>query len=111
MLGLFTLPDHRGKGVAKLLCQEALGYLRSYRQQHAAVSVRLMVKRENRVAVKLYQELGFVHAGNCTLAEALTANGDVEFLPEDISDEKYSTKTGLVLIARISRDCGCSLNR
>lgn len=101
MLSLFILPEHRGKGLAKRLCEEALSYLRRYRWQAAGLHVRLMVKPENHVTVQLYRQLGFVYAGRCTLAEALIANGDSEYLPEDISEEKYSARTGLVLVSSL----------
>lgn len=42
----------------------------------AKIRVRTMVKPENTAMVKLYEGLGFTHAGKCTLAEALKANGD-----------------------------------
>lgn len=103
MLSLFILPNHRGKGLANNLCREALNYLKICRQQPPSVHVRLMVKPENHATVRLYQQLGFVHVGNCTLVEALVANGDAGFLTRDISGEKYSARNGLVMICCLSR--------
>ncbi|KAE8382429.1 hypothetical protein BDV26DRAFT_288467 [Aspergillus bertholletiae] len=103
MLSLFILPDHRGKGLAKRLCEEALNYLRNYWCPATSLNVRLMVKPENHITVELYKRLGFEVSGRCTLAEALIANGDAEYLPQDITDEKYSARTGLVLILHLSR--------
>jgi ribosomal protein S18 acetylase RimI-like enzyme len=103
MLSLFTLPDHRGQGLGKRLCQEALKYLASYRLSPSKVWVRLMVKPENHATVSLYRGLGFAEAGKCTLAEALIANGDKDLLPEDISGEKYSSRGGLIMILEICR--------
>jgi len=103
MLSLFTLPDHRGQGLGKSLCQEALNYLKSYRDHPRMICVRLMVKPENYITVALYRQLGFIEAGKCTLAEALIANGDADLLPKDISGEKYTARTGLIMISEISR--------
>ncbi|OKL61905.1 hypothetical protein UA08_02623 [Talaromyces atroroseus] len=99
MLSLFTLPAHRGRGLGKKLCQEALDYLSfSYRGDPREFWVRLMVKPENHATVRLYRNLGFEVCGRCTLAEALIANGDKDLLPDDISGEKYSARSGLIMI-------------
>ncbi|KAH8703290.1 hypothetical protein BGW36DRAFT_369102 [Talaromyces proteolyticus] len=103
MLSLFTLPDHRGQRLGQKLCQEALSYLKSYRTTPSKVRVRLMVKPENHVTVKLYQKLGFREIGKCTLVEALIANGDADLLPEDRSEEKYTRRSGLIMVSEISR--------
>ncbi|RAH64642.1 GNAT family N-acetyltransferase [Aspergillus aculeatinus CBS 121060] len=103
MLSLFTLPDYRGCGLGKRLCQEALKYLASYRPSPSKVWVRLMVKPENQATVGLYRGLGFGESGKCTLAEALVANGDAELLPADVSGEKYSSRSGLVMMLEFSR--------
>ncbi|KAJ5279796.1 hypothetical protein N7478_005168 [Penicillium angulare] len=104
MLSLFTLSEHRGNGLGTNLCREALDYLQNYQKCPQAVQVRLMVKPENQVTVKLYQRLGFVKAGKCTLAEALIANGDKHLLPSDLSSPKWSTRQGLIMIFKILRE-------
>lgn len=103
MLSLFTLPEHRGRGLGKRLCQEALSYLASYADCPRYLWVRLMVKPENHATVTLYRGLGFVEAGKCTLAEALVANGDKDLLPENISGEKYTSRSGLIMMLEICR--------
>lgn len=103
MLSLFTLPDHRGLGLGAKLCQSALNYLRSYQSLPYQIQVRLMVKPENYVTVKLYQRLGFTLAGRVTLVEALIANGDEHLLPKDQSSAKWSHRSGLIMVSRISR--------
>jgi RimJ/RimL family protein N-acetyltransferase len=103
MLSLFTHPEHRGQRLGLKLCQEALDYLKSYRDRPSAVRVRLMVKPDNHATVGLYKRLGFEESGKCTLAEALVANGDAALLPEDISGAKYSARSGLVMTADIFR--------
>ncbi|KAJ5380252.1 uncharacterized protein N7496_002680 [Penicillium cataractarum] len=103
MLSLFTLPDHRGRGLGKRLCQEALSYLASYKDSPRELWVRLMVKPENHATVSLYRGLGFAEAGKCTLAEALVANGDKDLLPENITGEKYTSRSGLIMMLEIRR--------
>ncbi|KAH6873948.1 hypothetical protein B0T10DRAFT_522313 [Thelonectria olida] len=102
MLSLFTLPEHRGQGLGQKLCREALRYLRESRPSPTIV-VRLMVKPENTATVHLYQKLGFTTVGKCTLAEALLANGDGHLLPEDVTVAKYSTRSGYIMIFRMSQ--------
>lgn len=102
MLSLFNLPDHRGRGLGKRLCQEALLYLENERPALSLV-VRLMVKPQNTATVHLYQSIGFEDAGRCTLAEALLANGDAKLLPDDYSTQSaYTTRGGLIMTRRIS---------
>ncbi|KAJ5310286.1 fungal-specific transcription factor domain-containing protein [Penicillium atrosanguineum] len=103
MLSLFALPEHRGNGLGASLCQNALDYLRTCRSSPLGVQVRLIIKPENHVTVKLYQRLGFSEAGLATLAEALIVNGDQHLLPEDTSGPKYNTRAGLIMIYLISR--------
>ncbi|KAJ6780089.1 hypothetical protein PWT90_01018 [Aphanocladium album] len=97
LLGLFLLPDHRGGGRGKQLCQAALEYLGSYLSPPFQVHVRLMIKPDNQAIVRLYEGLGFTQTGNCTLEEAIRASGDGHLLPEDTSSETYSTRTGLIM--------------
>ncbi|KAJ5160330.1 uncharacterized protein N7482_007334 [Penicillium canariense] len=103
MLSLFTLPEHRGHGLGRNLCQKALDYLRNYQASPPSVQVRLMVKPENHATVRLYERLGFIESGKCTLAEALIANGDGHLLPEDTSSAKYTIRAGLIMSFHISR--------
>ncbi len=63
--------------------------------------VRIMIHPRNIVVKKLYEGLGFVDAGNCTLAEAYLSNGDAEMLPADggLSDpEKYHSRQGIIMM-------------
>ncbi|KAI9926193.1 hypothetical protein MW887_004656 [Aspergillus wentii] len=103
MLSLFSLPDHRGMGIGKQLCREALGYLRSYRNQPGTVRVRLMVKPEKQDIVDFYRRLGFVEAGRSTLVEALIANGDESLLPDDTRGEKYTTRGPVIMMLELFR--------
>ncbi|KAJ5825663.1 Acyl-CoA N-acyltransferase [Penicillium riverlandense] len=103
MLSLFTLPEHRGRGLGSKLCQASLDHLRSYRSSPREIQVRLIVKAGNDVTVELYRRLGFIHAGRATLVEALIANGDEHLIPKERNSAKYSERQGLIMISRISR--------
>jgi GNAT superfamily N-acetyltransferase len=112
MLSLFTLPSHRGKGLGKKLCQEAFRFLvspphnehRQLQQERATkVRVRIMIKPENGITINLYRSLGFVDAGTCTLEEALRANGDAELLPSGPLSDKYTKRSGKVMVLMLDR--------
>ena len=104
MLALYTLPSHRGRGIAKRLCLEALHYLSSYRPEPRNVLVRLMVKPGMHATIRFYEKLGFIEVGNCTLAEALIANGDGDILPEGYEkQEKYNVPTAHVTMQGFTR--------
>ncbi|OQE17281.1 hypothetical protein PENSTE_c021G09515 [Penicillium steckii] len=103
VLGLFTLPDHRGNGLGAKLCQEAFDYLRTWRSSPQQIHLRLMVKPENHITVNLYKRLGFSVIGKCTLVEALRAAGDGHLLPKDTSTAKYSERSGLIMAFYMSR--------
>jgi ribosomal protein S18 acetylase RimI-like enzyme len=108
MLSLYTLPTHRGKGIAKSLCKEVFRWLQENgaadgKSRPGQIRVRIMVKPENTATVKLYEGLGFAHAGTCTLAEALIANGDKELVPADGGGHKYQERTGLIMAVSLQR--------
>ncbi|OJJ81560.1 GNAT family N-acetyltransferase [Aspergillus glaucus CBS 516.65] len=104
MLGLYTLTSHRGKGIATKLCQEALNYIRSYRSEPENVRFRLMVKAGAHAPLGFYEQLGFTEVANCTLTEAMIANGDGSFLPEDHQEqEKYLARTSHVMMQLFKR--------
>lgn len=104
MLALYTLPDHRGKGLGKKLCKAAFNYLASVDNPPKKVLVRIMVKLENLTALGLYKSIGFVDAGRTTLEEALIANGDSDQVPiSDVDLGKYRTRRGRILTYSIER--------
>ncbi|PKX90062.1 GNAT family N-acetyltransferase [Aspergillus novofumigatus IBT 16806] len=105
LLGLYTLSSHRGRGIAKRLCAEAIKYLVGYRAEPKNVQVRLMVKWGMEATARLYQQLGFEEVGSCTLAEALIANGEGDLLPEGYEvQEKFCARGGHVMLQRFTRD-------
>ncbi|KAJ5726226.1 Acyl-CoA N-acyltransferase [Penicillium malachiteum] len=103
MLSLFTLPDHRGRGLGGKLCQASIDYLRSYKSFPRTVQVRLIVKAGNDVTVALYQRLGFIHAGKATLVEALIANGDEHLISKDGNETIHTVRQGLIMLSRVLR--------
>ncbi|KAL9948864.1 hypothetical protein D7B24_004931 [Verticillium nonalfalfae] len=100
MLSLYNLPEHRGHGLGKRLCLEALRYLELERPASSSL-VRLMVKPQNTATVGLYKSLGFEEVGRCTLAEAVMANGDAKLLPEDYATRSEYTTRGGIIMTRI----------
>ncbi|KAJ4236807.1 hypothetical protein NW757_013347 [Fusarium falciforme] len=95
MLSLYVLPSHRGKGVAKLLCREAINHLRSLRHTAPRIRVRTMIAPDNQAACELFGSLGFSDAGLCTLAEGLRSNG--EAVPEGVLSAEYTTRGGIIM--------------
>ncbi|KAJ5152063.1 hypothetical protein N7492_010358 [Penicillium capsulatum] len=103
VLGLFTLPEHRGNGLGATLCEKALEYLRHHRPVPRSIQVRLMVKPGNSITVRLYERLGFVRTGQGTLAEALIANGDEHLLPRNTSGPGYSDRNSIIMALYMDR--------
>lgn len=99
MTAVFNAPQHRGKGLAKVLINGALEFV-SKESKGRASRTRIMIHPRNIVVKKLYEGLGFVDAGKCTLAEAYISNGDSNMLPLDggTSDaEKYLNRLGTIM--------------
>lgn len=104
MLSLYTLPTHRGKRLGARLCEKTFDFLRTRKGNGPPkVVLRIMVKPENTVTLRLYEGLGFKHAGRCTLQEALMANGDADLIPAGELDERYTARSGLVMLLHISK--------
>lgn len=55
--GMFTVPDARGKGLAKAIVERAIRAERSEQDRYTA---SIAVDADNFVAVSLYEKLGFV---------------------------------------------------
>lgn len=100
MTAVYNSPAHRGRGIAKMLICGALDFASEQSGKDRSTRVRIMIHPNNVVVKKLYDGLGFVDAGNVTLAEAYFSNGDTELLPADggASDpEKYHWRGGLIM--------------
>jgi GNAT superfamily N-acetyltransferase len=99
MTAVFNAPQHRGKGIAKMLINEALEF--AAKESNGRESrTRIMIHPKNIVVKKLYEGLDFVGAGKCTLAEAYISNGGASMLPLEggTSDpEKYLNRLGTIM--------------
>ncbi|KAM6522945.1 hypothetical protein FALCPG4_012553 [Fusarium falciforme] len=105
MLSLYTSINHRGKGLGAKLCQEAFHFIQhQLRNEARSATVRIMIKPENTVTIGLYQRLGFAKMGLCTLEEALRANGDVDLIPTGKLEEKYTTRSGIIMALRLRKN-------
>jgi GNAT superfamily N-acetyltransferase len=99
MTAVFNAPQHRGKGIAKMLINGALEFA-AKESKGREYRTRIMIHPRNVVVKKLYEGLGFVDAGKCTLAEAYISNGDANMLPLDggtSAPEKYLNRLGTVM--------------
>jgi GNAT superfamily N-acetyltransferase len=102
---VYNEPLHRGKGVTKMLIQEALNHTVREARERARQSswMRICIHPDNLVVRKLYARFDFEDAGKCTFAEAVTANGEEDLLPPDggFGDvQKYHRKVGLRMMKR-----------
>jgi GNAT superfamily N-acetyltransferase len=100
MTAVFNTPLHRGKGIAKMLINCALEFAVKESGKDRESRTRIMIHPRNIEVKRLYEGLGFVDAGRCTLAEAYRSNGDANMLPSDggVSDpEKYLVRLGTVM--------------
>jgi ribosomal protein S18 acetylase RimI-like enzyme len=52
---IYVTPTHRRKGLGKRLLQATIGYLKSEGSEH----IRLAVWHRNKVAIQIYEQLGF----------------------------------------------------
>ena len=59
LYSLAVLPAHRGKGLARVLIEEAEQTAR----EHGCIALRLETRRDNQAAIKLYQSLGYRRFG------------------------------------------------
>ncbi|KZP26202.1 hypothetical protein FIBSPDRAFT_661086, partial [Athelia psychrophila] len=78
MTGLFTSPEHRGKGLAKRLIEGAKAYAGI--QTPDRFRMRIIAHPENLMVVTLYSRLGFVYVARVTGTEAFTTNGDAALI-------------------------------
>ena len=104
MLSLYTLPCHRGRKLGSRLCEKAFEFLQTRDGTGTPqIVVRIMVKPENVATLRLYDGLGFVRAGYCTLEEALRTNGDADLIPRGGLDDHYTARTGIVIQLPLAR--------
>jgi ribosomal protein S18 acetylase RimI-like enzyme len=115
MYDLYTLPKHRGQGVARKLIEECVATAVKYtggcepalapsahnpEVKHARI--RLFMNPKNVWLITVYENMGFVKAGKVTLAEGFRANSMDESIPANTRDTKemvdvWHTRYGLAM--------------
>lgn len=60
VISVYTHPDHRGQGLASRLVQAAIDHLQSF---PTITSIRISVNATNTIAIRTYENLGFVSWG------------------------------------------------
>jgi ribosomal protein S18 acetylase RimI-like enzyme len=102
MFSLYTSVSHRGKKLGSRLCQRTFQFLSEKRAtQGTNVSLRLMVRPDNEISIRMYRGLGFLETGRCTVEEGLRANGEAELIPKGPLGEKYTTRIGIIMAIRL----------
>lgn len=97
MTAIYNSPEHRGKGLAKMLIKAAIDFAAG---EEMKARIRIMIHPDNAVVKKLYDGLGFVDAGRTTLAEAYISNFDEDMVPADggkSDPERYWSRRGLIM--------------
>lgn len=115
MYDLYTLPEHRGQGVAKKLIEECIATAVRYTEggEHALIPsayipevkrarIRLFVSPKNAWVISMYEKMGFVKAGKVTLTEGFMANTMDESIPANTRETKelvdlWHTRFGLAM--------------
>lgn len=100
MIALYSSPEHRNKGVARMLIQGAIDSAKKEAAQEGKekVRIRIFMHPDDSTVKNLYDSVGFVEVGLCTFSEALVQNGDAESFPADegVSDpERWLIRIGL----------------
>jgi ribosomal protein S18 acetylase RimI-like enzyme len=112
---LYTMPMHRGQGVARRLIEECIATAVRYTEgsepalapsahipevKHARI--RLFMNPKNAWLITVYEKMGFVKAGMVTLAEGFRANSMDESIPANTRETKemvdvWHTRYGLAM--------------
>ena len=110
---LYTLPAHRGRGLAKRLMNSCILTAVEYTKALSVSSspppnplqqarIRLFVNPKNTWVVKMYEGLGFRAAGKVTLDEGFRANALTESIPHNTRETEelmalWHTRFGLAM--------------
>jgi ribosomal protein S18 acetylase RimI-like enzyme len=97
---VYNKPEHRGKGIAKMLIRSALDFAAKESGEGRRCRARIMIHPSNIAVKRLYAGIGFENAGLCTLAVAYLSSGDAMLLPPDgglSQPEKYHNRLGTVM--------------
>lgn len=111
---LYTLPAHRGHGLAKKLVNACISTAIEKTKAHPhavtpprnssveAARIRLFMNPKNTWLVAMYERFGFRAAGRVTLREGFRANALEESVPDDTESTEalrtfWHTRTGLAM--------------
>lgn len=104
LTSLFTLPEHRGQGIAKRLTEAAIKAGKSASDEMGRVSgrdvrtrIRLVVHPDNTGVVKMYERFGFVDSARMTVAEACAANRAADAVPKNADPKKWHSRFGVAM--------------
>lgn len=98
MTALYVDDRIRGRGLARLLCDECFRYIGSGQ-------LRIIIKPDNTVVLEMYKRMGFeIQEDKAALLEAIHASRDgVDKLPPDASTTStYTQRGGVVMVKRIT---------
>ncbi len=94
---LYISDQHRGQGLAKLLCQATFNFAAKFDASKRA-RLRIMIHPDSLVVRGFYSSMGFINAGAVTLAEAYISNGDAFLVPADGGGEHFNSRIGLIMV-------------
>ncbi|TKY88268.1 hypothetical protein EX895_002978 [Sporisorium graminicola] len=98
MTALYVDDHIRGRGLARLLCEECFRYI-------GKGQLRIIIKPDNMVVIEMYKRMGFeVLIGHAALIEAIHASRDgFDKLPAGAAgDPSYTTRGGIVMVKRVT---------
>ena len=98
---LYTLPAHRGRGLAKQLINKCNATAVEYTKALSISSdksfkqsrIRLFMNPKNTWLIKMYERLGFQASGRVTLEEGFRANAVEESIPVNTRETEELEKT------------------
>jgi GNAT superfamily N-acetyltransferase len=97
MTALYVDDRIRGRGLARLLCNECFQWI-------GAGQLRIIIKPDNTTVLQMYERMGFeTQQGKAALLEAIHASRDgVDQLPPEAHlDPSYTHRGGIVMVKRI----------
>jgi len=100
MTALYVDDRIRGRGLARLLCDECFRYIGSGQ-------LRIIIKPDNTAVIQMYERMGFeIQTDKATLLEAIHASRDgVDRLPQGASSmPSYTDRSGIVMIKGIHKN-------
>ncbi|KAJ1028368.1 hypothetical protein NDA16_001537 [Ustilago loliicola] len=100
MTALYVDDRIRGRGLARLLCNECFRYIGSGQ-------LRIIIKPDNIIVLLMYERMGFeIQQDKAALLEAIHASRDgvAKLPPQAHLDPTYTQRGGIVMIKRIQTE-------